>query len=151
MSRPAAPSTSTDRPARPRAAAVVAVGLAAGLVLVAGCSSGTVSGVADGPPTDLGEVVDLRSSTDVTIEMADNIYAPRAVRVAPGTTVTFRNTGSQTHNATPVEDSSFAALSLGPTDAGTVTVPNAPGTYRFYCTLHATKDSGLQRGAFVVE
>jgi plastocyanin len=122
----------------------VALGL--GLLVAAGCSSGPVPGVADGPPTDLGEVVDLRSSSDITIEMADNIYAPRAVRVAPGTTVTFTNAGSQIHNATPVNDGS-----LGPTQSGTITVPSSPGTYRFYCTLHATKDSGLQRGAFVVE
>ena len=141
-----------DRHRRSRVRSGVLAVLGLGLLVAgAGCSSGTVPGVADGPPTDLGEVVDLRSSTDITIEMADNIYAPRAVRVAPGATVTFTNAGSQVHNATPVEDGSLEALSLGPTQSGTITVPTAPGTYRFFCTLHATKDSGLQRGAFVVE
>jgi plastocyanin len=107
--------------------------------------------VADGPPTDLGEVVDVRSQQDVTVEMADNVYEPRAIRVAPGATVTFRNSGSQVHNATPNEDGTMQAVSLGPTESADVTVPTAPGTYRFFCSLHATRDSGLQRGAFVVE
>lgn len=138
------------RRSRTRSGVVAVLGLGL-LAAAAGCSSGTVPGVADGPPTDLGEVVDLRSSTAVTIEMADNIYTPRAVRVDPGATVTFTNAGSQIHNATPVNDGSLEAVSLGPTQSGTITVPTSPGTYRFYCTLHASKDSGLQRGAFVVE
>jgi len=127
--------------------------LAVVLVLASGasCSSTPVSGVADGPPTDLGEVVDVRSQQDVTVEMADNVYEPRAIRVAPGATVTFRNSGSQVHNATPNEDGTLQAVSLGPTESADVTVPTAPGTYRFFCSLHASRDSGLQRGAFVVE
>ena len=132
---------------RAAAAPAVAVVLAA----ATSCSSTPVSGVADGPPTDLGEVVDLRGEPDLTIEMADNVYQPRAVRVAPGATVTFHNSGSQVHNATPNEDGTLQAVSLGPTDSADVTVPTAPGTYRFFCSLHATRDSGLQRGAFVVE
>ena len=128
---------------------------AAALVLVlaslgTSCSSTPVSGVADGPPTDLGEIVDLRSEPDPSIEVADNVYTPRAVQVAPGATVTFHNAGSQIHNVTPVDEGTLAAVSLAPTDSAEVTVPTTPGTYRFYCTLHASKDSGLQRGAFVV-
>jgi plastocyanin len=139
-------ATSVTRPSRFLALGVVALLAASGA-----CSSSPVSGVADGPPTDLGEVVDRRGQRDVTIEMADNVYEPRAVRVAPGATVTFRNAGSQVHNATPNEDGALVAVSLGPTESAEVTVPTAPGTYRFFCSLHASKDSGLQRGAFVVE
>jgi plastocyanin len=128
---------------------VLAVGASLAAVLLVGCSSS--SGVADGPPADLGEVVDLRAQGDVSVVMADNIYTPRAMRVAPGAHVTFRNDGANVHNATPNQDGSFATVEVSPSGSGTVTVPTAPGTYRFYCSLHASADSGLQRGALVVE
>jgi plastocyanin len=125
-------------------AAVVAV------AVLASCSSGSVSSVADGPPTDLGEIVDVRGQDGVTVVMADNVYQPRAIQVSPGATVTFRNDGANVHNATPDDDGTFVAVSVSPTESATVTVPSASGTYRFFCTLHASKDSGLQRGAFIV-
>ena len=114
------------------------------------CSSTPQPGIADGPPTDLGEVVDRRDAGDVTIVMADNVYQPRAVRVAPGATVTFRNDGANVHDATPVVAGALVAVTVSPTESATMTAPSSPGTYRFYCTLHASPDSGLQRGALVV-
>jgi plastocyanin len=139
-------SRSLRLPGRP-----VAVSLAAALsVLSLACSSTPPPSIADGPPTDLGEITDAREAGDVTITMADNVYQPRAVRVAPGATVTFRNDGANVHDATPVVDGSLVAVTVSPTESATMTVPTAPGTYRFYCTLHASPDSGLQRGAFVV-
>lgn len=134
-----------------RRIAIGSVVLAVVISATTACASTPVSGVADGPPTDLGEVVDARGQADLTVEMADNIYTPRAVRVAPGATVTFHNRGAQVHNATPSDDGSFPAVSLAPTESADITVPTAPGTYRFFCSLHASKDGGLQRGAFVVE
>jgi plastocyanin len=136
-----------ERPTRLLASGAVAVALAT----LAACSSTPVSGVADGPPTDLGEIVDLRADQQITVDMVDNAYTPRAMRVVPGATVTFHNAGSQVHNATPDEDGALVPVSLGPTESADITVPTAPGTYRFFCSLHATKDGGLQRGAFVVE
>lgn len=136
--------------AAPRRTTVLAAGVALVAIAAGSCSSTPVSGVADGPPTDLGDVVDLSGQADVTIDMADNVYQPRAVQVAPGATVTFHNAGSQVHNVTPNEDGTLQAVSLGPTESAEVTVPTAPGTYRFFCSLHASRDSGLQRGAFVV-
>jgi plastocyanin len=119
-------------------------------LVLAGCSSTSMSDAGSGPPTDLGEVVDLRSQQDITVEVADNIYEPRALQVSPGAVVTFRNDGANPHNVTPNQEGTFAAVSLAPTESGTVTVPASPGTYRYYCTLHASPDGGLQRGAFVV-
>lgn len=126
---------------------VVVVALVA---TAAACSSAPEPGIDAGPPTDLGEVADLRGSTDVTVEMADNVYEPRALQVAPGATVTFRNEGANVHNVTPNQEGAFAGVSLAPTESGSVTAPTAPGTYRYYCSLHASSTSGLQRGAFVV-
>ena len=126
-------------------------GLLLGATLSAACSSTPPPGIADGPPTDLGEITDLRGEEEVTVVMADNVYTPRAIRVAPGAEVTFRNDGANVHDATPVVDGALAAVQVSPSESATMTVPTAPGTYRFYCTLHATPDSGLQRGAFVVE
>ena len=123
----------------------------ASLPFVLACSSTPPSGIADGPPTDLGAITDLRQQDEVTVVMADNVYTPRVIRVDPGAVVTFRNEGANVHNATPNEDGALVAVSLSPTDSGTMTVPTAPGTYRYFCTLHATSGSGLQRGAFVVE
>lgn len=122
-----------------------------GAALTVACSSTPPPGIADGPPTDLGEITDVRGQDQVTVVMADNVYAPRAIRVAPGTEVTFRNEGANVHDATPVVDGAFVAVRLSPSESATMTVPTSPGTYRFYCTLHATAGSGLQRGAFVVE
>ncbi len=119
-------------------------------IAATGCTSTTAPGPDAGPPTDLGEVVDLRQQDQVSVEMADNVYAPRAIEVDPGTAVTFHNEGANVHDATPTLDGTFPAVTVSPSESATVTVPTEPGTYRFYCSLHASAGSGLQRGAFVV-
>ena len=74
------------------------------------------------------------SSASNIIEMQDNRYAPSKLTVQVGTTVTFKNTGLNTHNATSltgVWDSGL--LTTGQTFQYTFTTP---GTYKFICSQH---------------
>lgn len=98
---------------------------------------------------ELGEVTDLTGQSDVTIEVVDNSYKPRVSKVAPGTKITFRNTGSNPHNVTPFEDGAFTTLTLSPGQSAEMTVRQTLGDLPFYCTIHGGRSSG-QRGALVV-
>jgi plastocyanin len=123
-------------------------------VSVGACGTGTSSGSADGAsgtgvPDDLGEVADLTGRAEVTIEVVDNSYKPRAAKVSPGTKITFVDTGVNPHNVTPNEDGAFSAVAVVPGQSAVVTAPAAPQTYRYYCTIHGGRTSG-QRGAIVV-
>jgi FtsP/CotA-like multicopper oxidase with cupredoxin domain len=74
------------------------------------------------------------SSGSNTIEMQDNRYAPSKLTVPVGTTVTFKNVGLNTHNATSLTglwDSGL--LTTGQTFQYTFT---SPGTYKFICSQH---------------
>ena len=104
-----------------------------------------------GVPDDLGDVADFTGKVDVSIDVTDNAYNPRAFKVSPGTKITFNNTGGNVHNVTPYDDGAFVPIkseSLGPGTAAAITLAT-PGTFRFYCTVHGTKERG-QRGAVVV-
>ncbi len=138
-----------------RALAVIPVLLA--LVLSAGILGGCAGSTAAPPsgasgtavPDDLGEVTDLTGKAEVTVDVIDNSYKPRAVKVSPGTKITFTDTGVNPHNVTPNDDGTFEPISVIPGQSGTMTAPTDPKTYRYYCTIHGGKTSG-QRGAIIV-
>ncbi len=138
-----------------RGAAVVLllVGLAVGALTLGACGGGS-SGAAVGPPgtgapTDLGEVVDLTGKAEVTIDVPDNAFKPKAFKVSPSTKVTFNNTGANAHNVTPNDEGTWDPLALKAGEAKALTVPAKAGTYRFFCTIHGSRTAG-QRGAVVV-
>lgn len=116
------------------------------------CGAKSAASSGSSVPSDLGDVVDLTGKTDVTIDVVDNAYNPKAFKVSPGSKITFRNTGANAHNVTPVDQGAFVAITtdnFGPGKTGTISVGN-PGTVRFYCTIHGAPDRG-QRGAIVVQ
>ncbi len=95
--------------------------------------------------------LDRRGEADVTIEVSDNVFEPRAVRIDPGSTVTWTNTGLNTHNVMPAEEGRFEPVPTGSLDpkASASRTFSAPGVYRYYCSIHGTATRG-QRGVIVV-
>jgi plastocyanin len=145
--------TPAHRCRRGAAIALLLVGVAASAVALGACGGGS-SGAAVGPPgtgvpDDLGDVVDLTGKAEVTIDVPDNSFKPKAFKVSPSTKVTFRSTGANAHNVTPNDDGAWDPLILKAGDSKSLTAPAKAATYRFYCTIHGTKTSG-QRGAVVV-
>ena len=104
---------------------------------------------AGGEPTDLGEIVDLTGRAEIRVDVPDNTYTPRAVRVSPGTKVSFVNVGANTHNVTPNDEGPWVPIEMRSGESSTLTAPTGPGTDRYYCTLHGGRASG-QRGALIV-
>ena len=136
------------RPIRTRTAvALVAAGLAL-VPLASACTSSNAKAPSD-VVAELGEVTDMTSQKEVTIEVVDNSYAPKVTKVAPGTKVTFRNTGANPHNVTPFDDGVFEPIVVGPGEAKDLIVPQKTGDLPYYCTIHGGKSSG-QRGALVI-
>lgn len=88
-------------------------------------------GAAPYAPTQTGRTV--------TIEMADNEFAPAAVRVQPGSTVSWRNTGRSPHTAT-ADDGSWDSGEVYPGEEFRRTF-DRPGAYRYFCVPH-----GFRRG-----
>jgi plastocyanin len=111
------------------------------------------AGTADPGGGDLAvdRALDRRGETDVTIEVSDNVFEPRAVRIDPGSTVTWTNTGLNTHNVMPAEEGRFEPVPTGSLDprASASRTFSAPGVYRYYCSIHGTATRG-QRGVIVV-
>jgi plastocyanin len=140
-------------------AAVVAVATLAG-----GCASGgsiagpatsalaptTTSGTATvdtlAPPT----VVDTATAK---VDAIDNDFDPKHLEVKAGTKVTFVNAGHNQHNIVP-DDPAAADFGIdqqkfqpGTSTSFTFT---EPGTYAYYCSLHATATAGSMRGVITV-
>lgn len=95
--------------------------------------------------------VDRRGQVAVTIDVSDNVFEPRVVRVDPGVTVTWTNTGLNPHNVIPADQDRFepvATGSLEPRGSASRTFA-APGVYRYFCSIHGTATRG-QRGVIVV-
>ena len=111
----------------PRPATRWATAVATAMVL-AGCGGGAASsggGAASGVPLALG---------------AHNYaYAPTALTVAPGSTVTlsFANTGDTTHNVTAPDLGINLDAPAGTTQTVTFTVPQS-GSFPFHCHYHPT-------------
>lgn len=98
------------------------------------------------PPT----IVDADS---VTVRSLDNDFEPRHVQIRAGTTVEFRQLGHNKHNIIP-DDPSVADFSVGeddfPLGATSRFTFTRPGTYPYYCSLHATPTAGSMRGVITV-
>jgi plastocyanin len=94
----------------------------------------------------------LLEGDSVEIQAIDNVFQPEAARVAAGTEVTFVNNGRNSHNVVPEnEDDPWAVATddFQPGDEASYTF-DEPGTYRFFCSIHGTIDTGMP-GVLVVE
>ena len=88
----------------------------------------------------------------VEVEAIDHSFVPEAAQVAAGTEVTFVNAGRNSHNVVPEDEDAEWAVDteeFQPGDSSSFTF-DEPGTYRFYCSIHGTIDTGMP-GVLVVE
>ncbi|HMN98146.1 MAG TPA: cupredoxin domain-containing protein [Miltoncostaeaceae bacterium] len=79
---------------------------------------------------------DVPAAAVRTVAISDAGYAPSAVVVAPGTTVTWTQGGRTRHTVT-ADGGAFHSPTLIPGDRFTVAAPTAPGVYAYHCTFHA--------------
>jgi plastocyanin len=78
---------------------------------------------------------------DRRVEMLDNVFAPRIVRVPVGGLVEWTNEGRALHNVT-ADDGSFASASLEPGDV-VERAYEAEGAFPFHCSLHGAPGVGM--------
>lgn len=83
------------------------------------------------------------------VDAVDNEFLPQELKVEPGTTVMWTNSGRSPHNIVPaVKTQDFGApfgvktTQFAPGDSYEFTF-DTPGRYRYYCTLHGTANSGM--------
>jgi plastocyanin len=116
-------------------------------LLAVGVLGGCSSTGASSPATT---TVVPRSGT-VGVQALDNRFEPKAVTITVGSTVTWTNDGSNTHDVVPAEGSTFGvrpeAFKPDATYSASFT---APGTYAYYCSLHGTAARGMTGTVVVV-
>jgi plastocyanin len=128
----------------------VAVLAAAALALAAcggggyGSSGGSKPSPAASPPASSPATGGVRGtgSSETQINIVEGPgnpatawnFDPKQVTVPAGATITFTNTGSETHTAT-ADDGSFDTGALNPGESKTVTL-SQPGTFSYHCDLH---------------
>jgi len=122
------------------------------VVLAVACGGddggGDDSGAGDSAPPD----ATLLEGDSVEIRAVDNSFQPEAGRVAAGTEVTFVNAGRNDHNVVPEDEDAEWAVDTDdfrPGDEASYTFEE-PGTYRYFCSIHGTIDTGMP-GVLVVE
>lgn len=76
-----------------------------------------------------------------SVEMIDNVFKPRIVRVPVGGNVEWTNEGRSVHDVV-ADDGSFASERLQPGDAFEAVFPEA-GAFPFHCSLHGAPGAGM--------
>lgn len=85
-------------------------------------------------PVGIGIGAAPRAAKDERVEAKDNVFAPGAITVDEGDTVTFVNTGQLPHTAT-AKDKSWDTGNLDPGQSKSITIGN-PGTIEYACLYH---------------
>ncbi len=118
----------------------------AALAVVIGVLSVACSGASSRDRTTYGEgsAVEI-SGTEVTVNLKDLMFAPKAIRVRPGTTVTWVHEDAAVHNVASI-DRAFESADLAAGDRFTHTF-DSPGTFRYQCIYHHPS----MLGAVIVE
>jgi plastocyanin len=75
------------------------------------------------------------------VELRDDIFDPRSVRIEPGASVMWVNRGRNPHNVT-ADDGAFGSKTLQTGDTYTVTFPKV-GAFGYYCSLHGKAGLGM--------
>lgn len=105
----------------------------------------------DEPPDDEREIADPGAGATDAVEVAieDFSFVPFEVAALPGAQLTWANRGAVTHTATfdevegRVEGLDTGTVAAG--EAGTLSAPEAPGSYSYLCEIHPS-----MRGVLVV-
>jgi plastocyanin len=77
-----------------------------------------------------------------TVEMKGLAFAPGAIKVAAGATVTWTNSDGTNHNVK--FDNATLALTDFATGSKALTMPTTPGTYTYKCSLHGGMTGSVQ-------
>jgi plastocyanin len=75
------------------------------------------------------------------VEMLDNVFDPRVIRVPAGGSLEWTNGGRSLHNVM-ADDGSFASDDLEPGNTYERTFPTE-GAFPYFCSLHGTAGSGM--------
>ncbi len=75
------------------------------------------------------------------VEMLDNVFAPRIVRVPVGGLVEWTNEGRTLHNVT-ADDGAFASANLEPGEVFATSF-GSEGAFPFHCSLHGSPGVGM--------
>jgi plastocyanin len=81
------------------------------------------------------------TGSNLDVEMLDNVFAPRIVRIPVGGTVEWANDGRSPHDVT-ADDGSFASAELGPGEAFAETFATE-GAYPYFCSIHGSPGAGM--------
>lgn len=130
---------------------LAAVALAA-LLVGCGDDSAPTSDAGDDPTTTAAPQFEDRTGRDrVEMQVVDNSFLPRHVKVSAGTTLVFTNSGRNPHDITPVTDGAFEKVpsdEFGPGATVEITFAES-GEIAYYCTIHGTPRNG-QNGTIKV-
>ena len=91
-----------------------------------------------------------KPATGNEVAMLDNTFRPDTIEVVAGTEMVFKNEGRSPHNVIANDGSFDSRDTIGGNhesgDSWTVTIAE-PGTYPYYCSLHAVqRDDGTWKG-----
>lgn len=138
-----------------RALAAIAV---VGMVTACGGGGSSSSGSTTAPAATTGSVDTLappevvKGKTTV-VEARDNVFGPEHLQISAGTEVTFENVGRNQHDVIATDpakqDFTVQQEAFEPGTKVAVTF-DKPGTYQYYCSLHATATAGSMRGVITV-
>ncbi|HET9249931.1 MAG TPA: right-handed parallel beta-helix repeat-containing protein, partial [Actinomycetota bacterium] len=78
---------------------------------------------------------------DREVEMIDNVFVPRIVRIPVGGTVRWTNGGRALHDVTS-DDGSFATPDLRPGDSAVEVFPTE-GAFPYFCSIHGAPGVGM--------
>lgn len=99
------------------------------------------------PAAGHGEESDHPSGGTIGVEIFDFGYTPNPVRVNPGDTVRWQNTGVEPHTVT-ADNGSFS-LTFDPGEAKNFTFAEA-GTFQYFCQIHGAPGGGGMSGTLLV-
>lgn len=114
------------------------VGIAVALLAsAAGSAAGGADTSAQVPPPPV-----------VKVRVGDNFYKPKKLEVPAGTTISWKNVGRVNHNIVPNKGKKYGIIPMRPDKVYKYTF-TAPGTYKYYCSLHGAPNVG-QHGTIIV-
>jgi len=112
------------------------------VVILAACGGGGATDAGGGvtPPVVTPPVTPIATTA---VSMHNIAFNPPAITVAPGAVVTFTNDDGFGHTVV-FTNGGVTAIGEFSTGSRTATMPTAPGTYNYHCTIHAGMEGTVQ-------
>lgn len=94
---------------------------------------------------DEDDEIEASQTVEITVEAFDFYFDPATITLEPSSaaTITLVNNGDQLHSFTVPEMDVELEAQGAQTVEGTFAVPEAPGTYNFYCKFHPDEMKGV--------